>query len=68
LHCGAFANQRRHGNATIHSLFIAVAVDVTVNNTKVLSVTTEMQQWILVAVVELQNTFVLLKTITSGKY
>jgi hypothetical protein len=40
-------NHCYNGNATVRSLFIAIGVDVAVNNIKVFTVVMELQQWVL---------------------
>jgi len=44
------AHSRNHcynGNATVRSLFIAIGVDIAVNNIKVFTVAMKLQQWVL---------------------
>lgn len=56
LLCVVLYNYCCHGNTTVHSLFVA-DVGVGVNNTIVLHVAVEMQQWVLFALLSSYKIF-----------
>ena len=69
--CYSVAHSRNHcynGNTTVHSPFIAIGVDVAVNNIKVFTVTMELQQWVLLHCCRAIQYFVLLTRVSIIHY